>query len=337
MRTSDGHALEDVADARAATRPGRARRRRTRPAAARCAATGPRARRGRGRSPGRRRCGPGAWAATASVSSSASSRRSIGHCARAASIPTTRPRTGPEQLGAADGQRRLVDGRASRAHAAASGARGRARRPCAPRSARGRWCPAPARRRASRSAAGRGRGPGESGRGRIPRPSSETTTVSAPSVRPARDAHGTVAVGVGMHHDVGAGLGDRQLDVRQRVVGHVEGVAEPAEGMPDDGHVLGACRQGQLEVGRRRLLVAVVPGHPSPGVLIGWHMPTRSSSYSRLRGPARREAAGEHRRSQPSGRGGRGPSVSTPGRPEGGPTRVGEVIASRRGRVRRCP
>src|SRR4051794_31034701 len=35
----------------------------------------------------------GAWAATASVNSSASSRRSIGHCARAASIPTTRPST----------------------------------------------------------------------------------------------------------------------------------------------------------------------------------------------------------------------------------------------------
>jgi hypothetical protein len=40
--------------------------------------------------------------------------------------------------------------------------------------------------------------------------------------------------------DVRAGLGDRQLDVRERLVGHVQRVAESPERVPHHRHVLGA-------------------------------------------------------------------------------------------------
>ena len=50
--------------------------------------------------------------------------------------------------------------------------------------------------------------------------------------------------------DVGARLGDRELDVGQHLVGHGHGVAQAADGMSDNGHVLGPRRQSQLEVGR---------------------------------------------------------------------------------------
>ena len=124
--------------------------------------------------------------------------------------------------------------------------------------------------------------PGLSGRGRMPRPSSLTTTVSAPSTQPGAHVHGAVAVGIGVHDDVGARLGDRQLDVGQRVVGHVKGVAKPAEGMPNDGHVLGAGRQNQLEVGRQKAPGGGRAGASQPRVCHRLDMPTRSSSYSRL-------------------------------------------------------
>ena len=53
-------------------------------------------------------------------------------------------------------------------------------------------------------------------------------------------AHGALALRVGVHDDVGARLGDGQLDVRQRLVGHIESVAESAQRVPYDRNVLWA-------------------------------------------------------------------------------------------------
>ena len=81
-----------------------------------------------------------------------------------------------------------------------------------------------------------------------------------------------------MDDDVRARLGDGQLHVRQRLVGDVERVAQPAEGMADHGDVLGAGRQSELEVGSFSLLafvsvVSVMPSGtagvwPAPGVVL---------------------------------------------------------------------
>ena len=49
---------------------------------------------------------------------------------------------------------------------------------------------------------------------------------------------------VGVHDDVGAGLGDGQLDVREDLRVELERLAEATEGMPHDRDVLGSSRQG---------------------------------------------------------------------------------------------
>ena len=64
------------------------------------------------------------------------------------------------------------------------------------------------------------------------------------------DLHRAVAVGVGVDDDVRARLGDGELDVGEHLVVDVEGVAEPAEGMADDGDVLCARWKGEDEIGR---------------------------------------------------------------------------------------
>jgi hypothetical protein len=50
-------------------------------------------------------------------------------------------------------------------------------------------------------------------------------------------------------HDVGARLGDGELDVREHLVVHVERVPETPEGVTDDGDVLGSGGQGEDEIG----------------------------------------------------------------------------------------
>ena len=64
--------------------------------------------------------------------------------------------------------------------------------------------------------------------------------------------HGPVAAVVGVHHDVGAGLGHGQLHVGERLRMQVERLAKSADGMAHDGHVLGAGRESQLDVGHRQ-------------------------------------------------------------------------------------
>ena len=58
------------------------------------------------------------------------------------------------------------------------------------------------------------------------------------------DLHRPVAVAVRVHDDVGAGLGDGQLDVREDLRVELERLAEATEGMPHDRDVLGSSRQG---------------------------------------------------------------------------------------------
>ena len=87
--------------------------------------------------------------------------------------------------------------------------------------------------------------------------------MSALVAHPCADPQRAVAVRVGMDDDVGAGLGDRELDVRQRLVGHVEGIAEAAERMAHDRDVLGAGREGELEVGGRRHVGSVTRRDPA--------------------------------------------------------------------------
>jgi hypothetical protein len=60
---------------------------------------------------------------------------------------------------------------------------------------------------------------------------------------------------VRVHDDVRAGLRHGQLDVGQRVIGDVKRLSEPAEGVTNHRHVLGACGEGQLEVRRLVLLI----------------------------------------------------------------------------------
>ena len=55
-------------------------------------------------------------------------------------------------------------------------------------------------------------------------------------------------VRVGVDDDVRARLGDRELDVRQRLVGDVHDVAQAAEGVPDHRDVLRARGQGQDQI-----------------------------------------------------------------------------------------
>ena len=192
---------------------------------------------------GRRSSGAGAWAAIASVSSSASSRRSIGQWARAASIPTTRPSTGPTSGPDCDRQRRVVASGAGGAQSRSRGDRCVGEPEDHPDLGLAVVAVPSSSDSASVAISGRpSPSPGLSGRGMIPRPASTTTTVTSSPSTLARDLHRTLAVGVGVDDDVRARLGDRELDVRQRLIGHVRGVAEPAEGMPNDRHVLSAGR-----------------------------------------------------------------------------------------------
>ena len=136
-------------------------------------------------------------------------------------------------------------------------------RSCAPRCARRRPCRARASRRASRSAAGRGRGPGESGRGTMPRPLSRMTTVSRWSSIDGVDLEiADVVALVGVDDDVRARLGDRELDVGERLLVDAQRLGEAAEGVPDDRDVLGAGRQLELQVGRGGHLFGCVRGRP---------------------------------------------------------------------------
>ena len=113
----------------------------------------------------------------------------------------------------------------------------------------GRACPARATRSASRSAAGRGRGRGVGAR-------QDAAALVATMTRRTRpvDARRATSIGpspsrVGVDDDVRAGLGDGQLDVRQRSADRVERLAESAEGVADHRDVLGAGGQGELEIG----------------------------------------------------------------------------------------
>jgi hypothetical protein len=61
--------------------------------------------------------------------------------------------------------------------------------------------------------------------------------------------HRAVASAVGVHDDVGARLGDGELHVRERLRVQRERLAEAAEGVSHHRDVLGACGQGELDVG----------------------------------------------------------------------------------------
>ena len=171
-----GDAIEDVPDARQVA-VGQQLLRRRRGAARPRAARGARRRRPPRRRRGRCGRAPGAWAATASVSRMASSRRSIGHCARAASIPTTRPSTAPTS-----GPLRM---RTTASLAVLPSlmqtlrrrwrAR-RGRRSSAPRSPRERPVPSSSDSASVAMSGSPSPSPGLSGRGTMPRPRSVTTS-----------------------------------------------------------------------------------------------------------------------------------------------------------------
>ena len=116
--------------------------------------------------------------------------------------------------------------------------------------------------------------PGLSGRGTMPRPRSMTTSDRLAVVDRRAQAHRALGVGVGVHDDVGARLGDGELDVRQRLVVDVEDLAEPAHGVAHDGDVLRAGGERDLEVGKLRLHALRVGrlGHAEPGRRSGAHL-----------------------------------------------------------------
>ena len=142
---------------------------------------------------------------------------------------------------------------------------------------------------------------------------------AAPVDRGAQ-AHRALAVGVGVHDDVGAGLGDGELDVREGLVVDLEDLAEPAHGVAHHGDVLRARGQRDLEIGKLRLHALRVGrlGHAEPGrrtcahllalSLIIAPLPLRTPILPR---PPRREYAQTDRDTPPSG-----PDVTTSGRPK---------------------
>jgi hypothetical protein len=76
--------------------------------------------------------------------------------------------------------------------------------------------------------------------------------------------------------DVRAGLGHRELDVGEDLVVDVQRVAEPSEGVPDDGDVLGPSRQREDEIGRGhgvrlpvRLLCHALLSHRGTRIRVG--------------------------------------------------------------------
>ena len=213
----------------------------------------------------RGRCGVSAgWAATASVSSRASSRRSIGHsrarraCPPRARAPRRRAGRAHAQLASLAAAVRSCDPRRPW--------RGSRSKSSAPRSRR-ESSGAELERLGERRISGRPRpSPGLSGRGTMPRPSSATTTVRRRSSIEARERHRALALGVGVHDDVGAGLGDGQLDVREDR--RRRRATSPARhGMPHDRDVLGA--RGRSARGRATSrctrCATAVPGHAGLG------------------------------------------------------------------------
>ena len=178
--------------------------------------------------------------------------------------------------------------------------------------------------------------PGLSGRGTMPRPRSMTTSASGGRRSTARSAHRALAVGVGVHDDVGAGLGDGELDVRQGLVVDLEHLPEPADGMADDGDVLRPCGKGDLEVGKLRLhalrigrLGHAESGRRSVANLLELLLIVAPKMHSgRLSSRGRPGENTPRRPVIPRS----GPQVTTSGRPRRPDVDVGEVIASRRGR-----
>src|SRR3954451_15442733 len=205
------------------------------------------------------------WAAIASATRSASSRRSTGHCARAASMPTTRERTGATSgplttrtvaslpvmaLPPFAGPRSAPSGTPNTVS--------RGRSTCVTESEAHPHLRAFAvvlaqfERLGERRDEGqakpetRGVGPRHDPPPLVPHDHREVLGRDV-----GGDLHRPLAAVVGVHHDVRAGLGHGQLDVRERLRIEVERLAESADGMAYDGHVLGAGGKGQLDVGHR--------------------------------------------------------------------------------------
>ena len=202
-----------------------------------------RSRRGRA-GPCRRRSGPGAAAAIASVSRTASETRSTERSRRAARAPTSPREHRREQLGAAD--RELGRVGLGRLDLGPAGRRRRRRRPAAgtriitsvPRSRPPEMLKllerAAISERPSRGWLARRRP-----RGRMPVPLSRTVTVRPSSSGLGLDAERTRIALVGVDDDVHAGLGDHRLQVGDPGLVHADLLGEAGQRVADDRHVLG--------------------------------------------------------------------------------------------------